>query len=149
MTVRLLRQSDGDAVRALDQLILGEDRSTTWDAHVNRFLELTELETLPHPPIGSHIAEVDGRIVGFLLAEVQAGQYGLPRGVWIVAVGVDPGMRRMRIGARLVEALLAQCRERGIPDIFATLSPEDERDASFLRSCGLQPSRVQVFGRSV
>lgn len=148
VTVRPLRPGDARGVRRLDRLILGRDRSATWDALVGRFLDAADVDVLPESPFGSHVAEWQGQIVGFILAEVQAGEYGLPRGVWIIAVGVHPEMRREGIGRGLVNALVEQSRERGIPDIYAVVRPGDDRIADFLRSCGMQPSRVTVYGRS-
>ncbi len=57
------------------------------------------------------VAEVDGRIVGFLMFESR-GKMGLP-----VQLGVMPEYRRMGIGTSLLLSLLKDFRERGIEDI--------------------------------
>ena len=147
IVVRQLGQSDARAVRQLDRLILGRDRSSTWDSHVARFLDVADIEALPHPPFGSHVAEWQGEVVGFLLSEIQSGEYGLPRGAWVIAVGVHPEMRREGIGKALVEALVRQCRERGIEEVYAAVRPGDDRIGDFLKACGMQASRITVFGR--
>jgi N-acetylglutamate synthase-like GNAT family acetyltransferase len=149
IVVRPLQASDAAAVRRLDRLILGRDRSGTWDAHVERFLDTADIEALPEPPFGSHVAEWQGEIVGFVLSEFQAGEYGLPRGAWIVAVAVAPEMRRTGVGKRLVEALLEQCRKQGVEDVYAVVRPGDGRVADFLAACGMEASKVTVLGRRV
>ena len=149
ISIRPMRSDDASDVRRLDRLILGDDRSLTWDQHVTRFIELSDYGALPHPSLGCFVALQNNVLTGFLLAEVQAGEYGLPRGMWIVAVGVHPDQRRDGIGRMLVEQLQKQCAERGIREIYAVLRPEDTRDMNFLRSCGLSPSPITVLGQRI
>ncbi|MDA1297221.1 MAG: N-acetyltransferase [Chloroflexi bacterium] len=149
VTIRPMRSDDADEVRRLDQLILGDDRSSTWDQQVTRFIELSDYGALPHPSLGCFVALRNNMLAGFLLAEVQAGEYGLPRGMWVVAVGVHPDERRQGIGRMLVEQLQAQCAERGIDSIYAVLRPEDARDMTFLASCGLSASPITVLGQHI
>lgn len=149
VTIRPMRSDDADEVRRLDQLILGDDRSSTWDQQVTRFIELSDYGALPHPSLGCFVALRNNVLAGFLLAEVQAGEYGLPRGMWVVAVGVHPDERRQGIGRMLVEQLQAQCAERGIDSIYAVLRPEDTRDMTFLASCGLSASPITVLGQHI
>lgn len=79
-TIRRLRQDDADAVRELDRQILGPDRSRTWNQYVERFLAVSNLDSLILPPWGAHVAEVGQRVVGFIFAERQSRGYGLPPG---------------------------------------------------------------------
>ena len=104
VTIRRMQQGDADAVRELDGQILEGDRSTTWDLLVERYLEVSDLETLILPPWGCHVGEHDGEIVAFILAERQVPVYGLPAGARIVAMAVHPNMRRMGLGKQLVDA---------------------------------------------
>ena len=149
IAVRPMRSDDAEDVRALDRLILGDDRSATWDAYVKRFLDVADYGALPHPPLGCFVARQGGELQGFLLAELQSGGYGLPTGMWIVAVGVHPDARRHGIGRMLVDGLEKQCKERGIERIFSVLRPVDDRDRKFLESCGLAESRVKLLGKTV
>jgi ribosomal protein S18 acetylase RimI-like enzyme len=147
IVVRPMRADDAEDVRDLDRLILGDDRSSTWDAHVARFLDMSDYDTLIHPPMGCFVARQANRLLGFILSETQAGEYGLPRGLWIVAVGVHPDARRHGVGRLLVDHLVRQCEKSGVTDIYAVLRPEDDRDIAFLRSCGLSETPITVLGR--
>ena len=149
ISIRPMRPDDADEVRQLDQLILGDDRSQTWDEQVSRFIEMSDYGTLPHPSLGCFVAHRNNRVVGFLFSEYQVGEYGLPRGMRIVAVGVHPDERRQGIGQMLVDELRNQCAERGIKDLYAVLRPGDSRIANFLASCGLEQSAVTVMGQRV
>ena len=149
INVRRMQQGDADAVRGLDGQILEGDRSTTWDLLVARYLEVSDLETLILPPWGCHVAEQDGEIAGFILAERQVPVYGLPVGARIVAIGVHPSYRRMGVGRRLVDALVEDCKALGIPEVYSVLRTEDVRDTAFLASCGFGESRVRLLSKDV
>nr|MDO8078139.1 GNAT family N-acetyltransferase [Candidatus Freyarchaeota archaeon] len=57
------------------------------------------------------VAEIDGRLVGFLMFESR-GKMGLP-----VQLGVLPEYRRRRVGTTLLLSLLEKFREQGIEEI--------------------------------
>ena len=149
IVIRQLRQDDAEAVRELDGQILGPDRSTTWDEYVERFLRVADLEALILPPWGCHVAEVEGSVVGFILAEWQTTGYGLPPGARIVSVAVHPDYRSRGVGRKLVEGLARECAASGLGQIFSVLRADDERDIRFLEACGFDAAGVRVLGRSV
>ena len=146
-TIRRLRHDDSDAVRTLDRQILGPDRSRTWDEYVERFLAVSNLDSLILPPWGAHVAEADGQIVGFIFAERQSRGYGLPPGARIVAIAVHPDFRRTGIAGRLMERLCEECRAEGIDELYSVLRAEDVRDQAFLRSTGFDDAEIKVFVR--
>ncbi len=145
VTIRRLTDSDADDVRKLDGLILGPDRSGTWDEYVGRFLASSKVSVMSMPTWGSFVAEEDGELVGFILAERQSAGYGLPPGVRIVAIAVHPEHRRKGIGRLLVQALKNDSKARGVRQIFSALRAEDERDFNFLMSCGFDGANVRVL----
>ncbi|MBT4126412.1 MAG: GNAT family N-acetyltransferase [Chloroflexi bacterium] len=149
INIRPIRQADSDAVRALDSSIQGADRSTTWDTYVERLLSIIELDWLQYPPWGCFVAENESGLVGFLLAERQTTAYGLPPGARIVAMAVEPSLRRAGIGRMLVQALEWQARNEGIKQIYSVLLAEDDRDSKFLDSAGFNASDLKIFSKRV
>ena len=149
INIRPIRQADSDAVRALDSSIQGADRSTTWDTYVERLLSIIELDWLQYPPWGCVVAENESGLVGFLLAERQTTAYGLPPGARIVAMAVEPSLRRAGIGRMLVQALEWQARNEGIKQIYSVLLAEDDRDSKFLDSAGFNASDLKIFSKRV
>lgn len=147
--IRPIRQTDSEAVRTLDSRIQGDDRSATWDTYVERLLSIIELDWLQYPPWGCFVAEGESGLVGFLLSERQTTAYGLPPGVRIVAMAVDPSKRRAGIGKRLVGALEDQARGEGIDQIYSVLLAEDDRDSSFLESAGFNASDLKVYSKRI
>ncbi len=149
ITIRRLSEDDADGVRELDTLILGPDRSNTWNEYVGRFLASSRVSMMSMPTWGSFVAEEDGRLIGFVLAERQSVGYGLPPGARIVAVAVHPEHRQKGIGRRLLQAVKDDCRSRGVRQIFSVLRTEDERDAEFLASCGFDAAEIKVLTAKV
>ncbi len=150
--IRELRQGDSEHVLKLDQRIRGEDRSVTWDRYVERLLSVVALDSLEYVPWGCFVAtdsDSDGRIVGFLMSERQSATYGLPPGVRIVAMAVDPEHRRQHIGTRLLETLGEKAKSEGVSSIFSVLLNEDERDAAFLGRCGFESGSFKVFSKEL
>ncbi len=149
MLIRPLKQSDSEAVRKLDKEILGPDRSATWDLYLERFLEIAEMDALPYPPWGCFVAEENDAVVGFLFSERQSTVYGLPPGARIVAIAVHPDHRHKDVGTAMVNALIAQCENEGIQQVFAALLAADRRDANFLRSLGFDGAAVRVYVKQI
>ena len=151
ITIRRLNYEDGDAeaVRTLDALVLGRDRSSAWAEYVDRFLSVSRLRSMTLPSWGSLIAEAGADPAGFLLAERQTLGYGLPTGVRIVAVAVHPEYRRRCVGRMLVDALKEECRRNRIPEIFSVLQSGDQRDAEFLAACDFADAPVRVLSYKV
>ena len=149
VNVRQIRQTDSDAVRALDSSIQGTDRSFTWDLYVKRLLSIIELDWLQYPSWGCYVAETESGLVGFLLAERQTTAYGLPPGARIVAMAVEPTLRRAGIGKMLVQALERQARSEDIKQIYSVLLAEDERDSKFLESAGFNASDLKIYAKHV
>ena len=149
VVIRQLRQDDARAVRELDGLIVGPDRSATWDRYVERFFQVADLEAMILPPWGCHVAEGDSGLVGFIFAEWQSTGYGMPPGARVVAIAVHPEHRGRGVGRRLVEALAAECKNSGIEQIYSVLRADDERDIRFLQACGFDAARATVLGRAI
>ena len=99
ITVRGLDTIDIGAVVAIDESISGSYRPDTWEVRIGYYLR--------RDPDAALVAEVDGKVVGFMLGEVRAGEFGLeePTG-WVEVLGVDPDQRRKSIGRLLAEAML-------------------------------------------
>ncbi|KAB2968782.1 MAG: GNAT family N-acetyltransferase [Thermoanaerobaculia bacterium] len=103
---------------------------------------------LRRDPEGSVVAEVDGRVVGFMLGDVRAGEFGIeePCG-WIEVIGVDPEHAGRGVGRALADAILQRYRERGVrlvrTMVDATM-PEVER---FFAQVGFEPDSLRAFVR--
>ena len=127
ITIRRMEPSDEKYVIAIDQKIVGEERASSWQQRVFRYLERY------YPPV-SHVAEANGVVVGFIIGDLRGWEYGMASGAWIDIMGVDRDYQGQGVGRRLVDAFVTQCREQGIKSIHAFMREDDTRIQRFLES---------------
>jgi len=81
-------------------------------------------------------AELDGRLVGYVLGEVRAFEFGSEPCGWIFAVGVDPGLGRQGIGASLLGEACRRFRRAGIGRVRTMVRRTDVPVLSYFRAHG-------------
>ncbi len=138
--IRPITELDLDAITRIDERITGRYRPEVWEQRVVYYIR--------RDPDAPKVAELDGKVVGFMLGEVRGGEFGLdePTG-WIEFVGVDPSARGGGIGRRLAEALLAHFRERGAKVARTMVAARDQEIAAFLRAMGFAPAALTALER--
>ena len=121
VSVRALEPSDLDAVVAIDERLTGQTRKDYWRT---RF-DVAALR----PPWMSSIAELDGRVVGFLFGWVGESEFGIagPTG-WVDLIGVDPAYRGRGVGGALLDRFVAGGRELRAIGKVATLIDLNQAD---------------------
>ena len=101
---------------------------------------------LRRDPEGSVVAEIDGEVVGFMLGDVRAGDFGIeePTG-WIEVLGVDPGHAGHGIGRALGEAILERYRARGVRRVRTMVEQSMPDVESFFRKLGFEADSLRPF----
>jgi GNAT superfamily N-acetyltransferase len=119
--VRALEPGDLDAVVAIDEKLTGQTRKDYWRT---RF-DIASLR----PPWMSSVAELDGRVVGFLFGWVGESEFGIagPTG-WIDLVGVHPAYRGRGVARALVDRFTEGARQLRAIRKLATLIDLDQAD---------------------
>ena len=82
----------------------------------------------------SFVAEVDNRIVGFMISYIVYGGFGLEKSAWIATLGVDPQFMGRGIGKRLAKEILRVCRDRGIKYVFTSVRWDSVDLLSFFKT---------------
>src|SRR5213594_1367768 len=117
--VRPLDELDIGRIVAIDERITGQYRPEIWERRIAYYLR--------RDPDSSQVAEVDGKVVGFMLGDVRAGEFGIeePSG-WIERFGIHPEFRGKDLGKLMFEALLAYFAQAGVASVRTLV---DEKDA--------------------
>jgi ribosomal protein S18 acetylase RimI-like enzyme len=103
--IRVLDESDLDAVVEIDRKVLGKDRRAFWKR------KIAYAGIYPRPAL---VAEFEGKIVGFILGYVSGWEFGVPDTVgWIDTLGVDPAYQRHGIGRTLFNSLIEIFKRSG------------------------------------
>jgi ribosomal protein S18 acetylase RimI-like enzyme len=136
--VRPLDELDIGSIVRIDERITGIYRPDIWEQRVGYYLR--------RDPESSQVVEVDGRVVGFMLGDVRAGEFGLeePSG-WIERFGIDPEYRGRDLGARMFAALAEHFRARGARVVRTLVDQKDQGVAGFLGALGFTPSPLQAL----
>jgi ribosomal protein S18 acetylase RimI-like enzyme len=127
--VRAATAADIPAVVRLDEINTGLAKPDYWrdafaryGARPNRFFL---------------VADEDGRLDGFIVGEVRAWEFGSPPCGWIIALGVDPGVRLQKVGSQLFEVMCEALRGCGVDKVRTMLARDDDLNMAFFRSQGM------------
>ena len=136
--VRPLADTDLGDITAIDEKIGGEYRPEVWERRVTYYFR--------RDPEASAVAEADGRVVGFLLAEVRSGEFGLdePCG-WVEALGVDPEFRGRSVGRRLAAEVLRTFRDRGALRARTLVHDDMTEIRRFFEAMGFTPEPLTTL----
>jgi len=140
--IRQLDELDITDIVAIDERISGRYRPEVWERHIGFYLR--------RDPEASVVAEVAGKVAGFMLGEVRSGEFGLeePTG-WIEVLGVDPAFRGQAIGRRMAEAMLEHFRAQGVRSVRTLVDEEREDIRSFFSSLGFEASTLRPFVKTL
>ena len=131
ISVRRLRPADLGRVVEIDALHRGRAVPGYWEGVRDEFLARDRQRL--RVALG---AESDERLVGYLLGEVRAFEFGSEPCGWIFAVGVEPELRRAGIASRLLTAACARFRDAGILRVRTMVHRSDLPVLSFFRAHG-------------
>jgi [ribosomal protein S18]-alanine N-acetyltransferase len=78
------------------------------------------------------VVEADGQVVGFMLTQVHKAT----KAGYLSDVAIHPDWRGQGIGSRLIEAVLARLKERGIQYVYGLTKVENEKIHGLLKKFG-------------
>ena len=84
----------------------------------------------------SFVAELDGKVVGFMITYIIYGGFGLEKSAWIGVFGVEPKYMGSGIGKRLAKEIFDVITDRGIKNIFTSVRWDSTDLLSFFKSLG-------------
>jgi ribosomal protein S18 acetylase RimI-like enzyme len=136
--VRPLDELDIGAITKIDERITGIYRPEIWEQRVGYYLR--------RDPESSQVAELDGRVVGFMLGDVRGGEFGIEEASgWIERFGIDPEYRGRDLGRQLYEAMVKTFRARGASAVRTLVDESDAGVAGFLSALGFRPSPLRAL----
>lgn len=130
LVVREAAAEDVAAVAALDSRITGLSKPTYWLNMFERYGKRANRFFLIADDGSEHL-------LGFILGEVRAWEFGSPPSGWIFALGVDPDYRLSKIGSQLFDAICDCLAATGVDTVRTMLARDDELNMAFFRSQGM------------
>jgi GNAT superfamily N-acetyltransferase len=143
ISVRAVEPSDLDAIIRIDEKLSGQTRKEYWQ----RRLDIAALR----PPWMSLVAELDGRLVGFLFGWVGESEFGIARPTgWVDLIGVDPPYRGRGVGQSMVDRFVQSGSELRAVESIATLIDLGQADVrEFFVRLGFHHGPMIQMERSV
>lgn len=128
--------------------LIGDDADDVWriftaitKSTVNINYERAINEQAQGRGSASFVAELDGKVVGFMICNIIACGFGLlDKSAWIVMLGVDPECMGQGIGKRLAEEIFKVCKERGIKTVYSSVEWDSVDMLSFFKTLGFDRS---------
>lgn len=139
--VRSLIADDLGALIAIDRRITGRDRAAYYRRKVEEAIEESGVRV-------SLVADVEGRVAGFIMARVDFGEFGRTEPEAVVdTIGVDPLYAHREIGTALVSQLLANLATLHVERVRTEVEWNQFGLLGFLDRCGFRPSARLSFVR--
>ncbi len=129
--IRAVKGEDLPAIVKLDQAVTGSAKPDYW-----REL-LSSVDPGSKHDLTFLVAELDGRVVGFITGNVRAFEFGSEACGWVFALCVDPSLRVKNVGTRLFDELCNRFREAGVAKVRTMLARNNDLVLAFFRSLGM------------
>jgi GNAT superfamily N-acetyltransferase len=136
LDVRRAQSTDMTHVIALDARVTGLAKPDYWN---DLFSRSGERRLDPCFFLVAEAAEAKdaGRILGFIVGEVRAWEFGSAPCGWVIALSVEPGARLHGIGRTLFEALAAEFKKAGVDRMRTMVARDNRLHLLFFRSEGM------------
>src|SRR5512133_3817532 len=128
--IRPARGTDLPAVVALDAENTGIAKAAYWK---DRF----EWYAGRQPDRFFLVAERDEEILGFIVGEVRAWEFGSPPSGWIFAIHIRPSARLHGLGTLLFDEICLRFRKAGVQHVRTMRAKDAHLLLSFFRSQGM------------
>jgi ribosomal protein S18 acetylase RimI-like enzyme len=76
------------------------------------------------------------KVIGYILAEARAWEFGSPECGWIFAIGVDPKAARQGVGLALCRKVCLKFKSQDIRTVRTMVRKDDVDVLSFFRASG-------------
>ena len=141
--VRDLRREDLPAIVSIEERVTGVARPEYWTARI-------EISEAIRPHWASLVAEMDSRVVGFILGRAGELEFGLPGTIgWIEIIGVDPAYRGQGIGRALIGKFVDSAQDHGIRSVFTLVDQGNREIEGFFSSLGFVQGKMVHFQKDI
>jgi predicted N-acetyltransferase YhbS len=129
MKIRPLEKEDLEAIVEIDERVLGENRRSYWE----RKLELMNNKASQV----SLVAELEGKVVGFILGDVSGWEFGVPDTIgWIDTIGIDPVYQKRGLATALANEVIKNLKAIGVRAVYTLVSWNDWDLLQFFHAMG-------------
>jgi len=141
--VRSMTTEDLAAVTRIDSKLTDQDRSAYYQSKMAEMIGETGVRV-------SQIAEMDGAVVGYVMARVDYGEFGRAEPAAVMdTIGVHPAYANDGVGHALLSQLLVNLSTLHVDTIRTQVSWKNFDLLRFLGECGFEPSQRLVLTKEL
>jgi N-acetylglutamate synthase-like GNAT family acetyltransferase len=129
--IRAMNNKDVNRIVEIDMSVLGKARPEFWEMKV----EIVEKRS----SMSSLVAEIDGRVIGFVIGDARGWEYGAFDNIgWIDTIGVDPEYQKIGIAKMLLIEMINNLKKVGVTKIYTLVNWRDWSLLQFFDSMGFK-----------
>lgn len=133
--IRKLKLDDLDAIVEIDYRVFGTKRPPYWHQKIEEMGE--------GRPAKSLVAEIEGKVQGFIMGAVSGWEFGMPNTIgWIDTIGVNPDCQKQGIATRLFKAIMDEFQKEGVENIYTLVKWEDWDLMCFFKAMGFTRGNI-------
>jgi ribosomal protein S18 acetylase RimI-like enzyme len=137
INVRVIRKEDFEALVDIDAQVFGSRRPEYYERKIHAALNKTGRV------VTSLVAEVGGKIVGFIMGEVFLGEFGIPESTATIdTLGVHPEFQRRGIADKLMQEFLSNLKAADVKTVQTRINWNDWGLLRFFEKMGFSPAKV-------
>jgi ribosomal protein S18 acetylase RimI-like enzyme len=142
--IRPIRPGDIDAIIDIDSKHTGHARPEYLRKKLDEALDTS------HGLVSSMVAEVDGKLVGFIMGKVFMGEFGIPETTATIdTIGIDPDHTGRGVAKDLLDAFLMHLFAAGVESVQTLVSWDDWALLKFFGSNEFTPSKTINLERKI
>ena len=134
--IREAQPGDLDAIVEIDRQVSGAKKARYWRTTLELYSSHRDSQFFL-------VAEREQSVIGFILGEVRAWEFGSPSCGWVYAIGVARDSLLEGVGSELLGALCQRFRSANVSKVRTMIARQDHELLSFFRSCGMMAGPFQ------
>ena len=140
--IRVMKPRDLPDIIGIDKKVLGKERREYWEGKLER--------SKRDSPITPLVAEVDGKVVGFIIGSASWYEYGVPENVgWVDTIGVDPDFQRKGVASALMKELVTNLRMIDVETVYTLVNWREGELLRFFDSMGFEKGDMINLKRKI
>lgn len=129
--VRPMAPHDLARIVEIDIKVLGKPRPEYWEMKLDLVRKRAQISSL--------VAELEGKVIGFIIGGASRWEYGVPENIgWIDTIGVDPEYQRRGVARLLFGQMAQNLKASGVDTIYTFVKRRDWKMLKFFNGIGFQ-----------
>lgn len=134
--VRRVQPADIPHVIAIDTRVTSLPKAEYWNDVFRRYGK-QRLHERFFLVAEKRLGRANPRVLGFIIGEIRAWEFGSPPCGWVFALSVEPGMRLHGIGSALLDAISREFKKAAVSKMRTMVARDVRLPLLFFRSEGL------------